>query len=350
MTVTLKVIAEAAGVSIPVVSQVLNSKGQRFRPETRRRVRQAACRLGYRPNSVARAMATGRPGCATLLLSTEGYRSTLPAELLRGIDGELARHNMHLTIARLPDEKLTSEGYVPKILREWLSEGLLINYTSDIPRKMLALIRGHDIPSVWINCRLHHDCVHPDDYDAGRLAGEHLLALGHRRLAYVCSWRPQDLRQAHYSARDRGGGLRAALRRAGLAPLRPPAYEADEPRRLELVRGWLADPRTRPTGVFCYGDRDAPILAASALQLGLRIPEDISILLCADEPFVRMGLRFTTLAVPAAAVGAEAVRMMLRKVEQPNDRLPRRAIPFELHAGGTSAPPPGAPSSRASTV
>jgi len=133
MATTLKVIAEAAGVSIPVVSQVLNSKGQRFRPETRRRVRQAAERLGYRPNNSARAMATGRLGCAALVLSTQGYRSTLPAELLRGIDEELARHNMHLTIARLPDEKLTREGYVPKILREWLSDGLLINYTSDIP-------------------------------------------------------------------------------------------------------------------------------------------------------------------------------------------------------------------------
>jgi DNA-binding LacI/PurR family transcriptional regulator len=102
--------------------------------------------------------------------------------------------------------------------------------------------------------------------------------------------------------------------------------------------------------MLCYGDRDASVVAAAALQLGLRIPEDISIVLCADEPFVRMGLRFTTLVVPAAVVGAEAVRMMLRKVERPNDRLPRRAIPFELHAGGTSAPPPGAPSSRARTV
>jgi len=206
---------------------------------------------------------------------------------------------------------------------------------------MLSLIRGHDIPSVWINCKLPHDCVHPNDYAAGRLAGEHLLALGHRRIAYMCSRRTQNIATAHYSVRDRQAGLQAALRRAGIEPLSPPDYDADEARRLELVRQWLANPRRRPTGVLCYGDRDAPLLATAALQLGLRIPNDVTILLCADEPYHRMGYRFTTLTVPAAAVGIQAVRLLRQKAESPKSRLPRRAIPFGLHHGDTSAPPAG---------
>jgi LacI family transcriptional regulator len=187
--------------------------------------------------------------------------------------------------------------------------------------------------------KLGQDCVHPDDYAAERLAGMHLPSLGHRRIAYLCSWWPQDMAGAHYSVRQREAGLRAALREVSVEPRCPPNYDADEARRLGLVRQWLADPRRRPTGVLCYGDRDAPLLAGAALQLGLRIPEDLSTLLCAEEPYDRMGFRFTTLAVPGAAVGAEAVRMLRRKIEHLDSGLPRRAIPFEFHRGNTTAAP-----------
>src|SRR6185295_16580276 len=185
MPVTIKEIAERSGLSVPTVSQVLNNKGHRYRSETCKRVLKAVRELGYRPNSSARAIRMGRFNCVALLLSTERHKSFLPNELLRGIHDGVAEHDYHMSLTVLPDDKLTSQGFVPKILRQWMADGLLINYHVDVPQRMIELIHEHGIPSVWINTKQKSDCAFPDDLGASREATEKLLALGHRRIFYA---------------------------------------------------------------------------------------------------------------------------------------------------------------------
>ena len=143
----MKQIAEHLGLSLPTVSQVLNNRGQ-LRPETRRRVLRAAVKLGYRPNTAAKAISTGRFNCIALLLGADPLSGYLNRDMIEGIHDALADRNMHLTITKLPDQKLTDDGYVPKMLRESMADGMLINYKANIPPGMVELIEEDRLPAI----------------------------------------------------------------------------------------------------------------------------------------------------------------------------------------------------------
>src|SRR5688572_22758476 len=187
MSVTIKEIARRTGLSVPTVGNVLGRSGDRYSAETRRRVLEAAAELGYRPNSSARAMRQGRFGCAALILSRSRQQthSFIPTGLLDGLDNELGRHDMHLTITRLSDEELSHDDFVPKVLRQHMADGMIVNYTHGIPPAMLDLIHAHHTPAVWLNAKLNEDCAYPDDLGAAKAVTEELLKLGHRRIALV---------------------------------------------------------------------------------------------------------------------------------------------------------------------
>src|SRR4051794_20332710 len=144
MSVTIKEIARRTGLSVPTVGNVLGRSASRYSAETRQRVLAAAQAMGYRPNSSARAMRQGRTGAAALVLSRshQSSHSHIPAGLLDGIDDELATRGMHLTVSRLTDEELSSDDILPKVLREYLADGMIVNYTHEIPPGMLELIRA----------------------------------------------------------------------------------------------------------------------------------------------------------------------------------------------------------------
>lgn len=343
MAVTIQEIARLSGLSHPTVSQILNNKGQLYRPETCRQVLDAARKLGYRPNSAARSLVRGRFACAALLMGSDSSRSMLPQRLLEGIHDGLAEHAMHLTVAKLPDEKLTSPDFVPKLLREWTADGLLINYNAMVPQRLIDLVQQYRLPSVWINSKHPADCVHPDDLGGGRQAVEHLLALGHKRIAYV-SYTYGFNEQSpphHYSAIDRYEGYAQAMRDAGLAPrfIHGTRF-VDLHERIEFSRQWLAGD-DRPTAVVINGTSIALPTFAAALSLGLRIPDDMSILTFAAElPPGQKGYDFglETCVVPEYDEGKAAVKMLEEKIRQPSVPIPPGVIPMRLVPGYTCAP------------
>src|SRR4051794_33407113 len=210
MSVTIKEIARRTGLSIPTVGNVLGRSASRYSADTRRRVLEACQELGYKPNASARAMRQGRFGCAALVLSrNKQSHSHIPNGLLDGLDDALAQHDMHLTVSRLTDEELTRGDFLPKVLRESMADGMIVNYTHEIPQAMLDLIHAHHAPAVWLNAKLKEDCVYPDDFGAAKAATEHLLALGHRRIAFlhlISSIFGESFAQAkskfHYSVSD----------------------------------------------------------------------------------------------------------------------------------------------------
>src|SRR3954454_10618540 len=231
MSVTIKEIARRTGLSIPTVGNVLGRAASRYSAETRQRVLKAASDLGYKPNASARAMRQGRVGCAALVLSRSKQQthSHIPNRLIDGIDDELARHDMHLTVSRLTDEELSDNDFVPKVIRQHMADGMIVNYTHEIPPAMLELIRAHHTPAVWLNAKLDSDCVYPDDFRAAETATAQLIGMGHRRIAllHLIAQQPwgssvsfaQALRRFHYSVGDRAGGYVCAMRAASLSPL-----------------------------------------------------------------------------------------------------------------------------------
>lgn len=341
MAVTLKRIAEQCGLSLQTVGAVLGGKQALFRPETVARVKAAAEELGYRPNSAAKAMRSGRFGCAALVLSDDPWRSALFRPQLSGIDQALTAAGMHLVHALVPERDLRERGQVPKIIGELMADGLLINYNTGIPEALDQVISRHRLPAIWMNAKRARDCVHPDDEGAGRLATEHLLGLGHRRIAYVDYCHATEQPDHHYSAGDRQAGYERAMRAAKLTP-----RVITTPRTLPSAQipqaacAWLTA-ADRPTAVVTYCEREAePILYAAVALLRLEVPRDLSIVAIADDPADHTGVTLATVLLPRYDLGRVAVELLLERIAAPKRALPARCLPVRLAAGTSTAAPP----------
>ncbi|BDI32497.1 LacI family transcriptional regulator [Capsulimonas corticalis] len=332
MPVTLKQIAERSGLSFQTVSKILNNQAPSYRAETREHVLRVAEELGYRPHSSARATRTGRFGSIALVRSTVSDRSTVFEGLLSGIEDTLAEHDLHLMLARLSDQVLGSSELMPKFLRQWTADGLLINYHMDIPAPLQEILHRYNLPSIWINSQQASDCVRPDDFGAGRMAAEHLLGLGHQRIAYAVHG------TRHYSAADRWEGCREAMRAAGL-PERRIEFEGDAYAWAGFWREELTRP-SRPTAVIAYMPHIAQGAFYAALTSGMHIPKDLSLITFAEHVVEETALPLTTYLLPSHAMGRSATEMLVQKIADPQTSLPAQLLPFDGFHGLTCASPP----------
>ncbi len=347
MSITIKEIAQSTGLSIPTVGNVLGRAAHRYSEATQQRVRKAAAELGYIPNSSARAIRHGRFDCAQLVLSRSKQQthSYIPTGLLDGLDEELASHSMHLTVSRLSDEELTSQEILPKVLREHMADGMIVNYTHDIPPKMLELIRAHRTPAVWINNKLPEDCVYPDDVHAAQSATEELIRLGHRRIVLVHmnarlgrhGTLKDNWSSIHYSAADRAAGYRQAMSAAGLSA-RIISHDEfiDEPQHVDTCVALLraAD---RPTAVLVYSENEMHALVCAARVVGLKIPGHLSVVGCMPATAWIAGYQVGIVAIPTVEVGRRAVRMLQEKIKTPAKVFKPEPIAYKLMAYQTVA-------------
>jgi LacI family transcriptional regulator len=338
MAVTLKRIAEHCGLSLQTVGAVLGGKERLFRPATVAKVREAAALLGYRPNSAAKAMRSGRFDCAALVLSDNPWRSTLFRPQITGIDHALMAAGMHLVHALVPEQDLRERGQVPKIIGELMADGLLINYNTGIPDALDQVITKHRLPAIWMNAKRARDCVYPDDVGAGRLATEHLLALGHRRIAYVDYCHATTQPDQHYSAWDRQDGYEQAMRAAGLTPRVITSPRSVPSAQIpQAARSWLLG-KDRPTAVVTYCEREAePILYAATALFGMQVPRDLSIVTIADDPADHTGVPLATVILPRYELGKVAVELLLERIAAPKRSLPPRCLPVHLEPGVSTA-------------
>jgi DNA-binding LacI/PurR family transcriptional regulator len=334
--VTIKSLAERCGVSPQAVSCALRGQG-RLSVQTRARIRRAAEELGYRPNSAARGIRRGRFGAAALLMGTHGGH--FPQGMWEGVHDELAGHDMLLTLARIPDDQLATQDYLPKVIREWSVDGLLVHYAYNIPASLRQAIADARIPAVWLNTRLPVDCVSPADLDAGRACTRHLLERGHRRVAYLFLGQLTG----HHSEADRRRGYELEMRRAGL---RPAVVEMEVQRGpgadgvmvdtgFATARAWLGQ-SPRPTAVVTYSGRTGEALLLAAVSLGLRIPQDLAITTIENAPANFSGLPLTTVVLDVGELGRTAVRMLLKKIETSRHVSKPVFVPNRLVVGAST--------------
>lgn len=340
MAITLKRIAEHCGLSLQTVGAVLSGKEALFRPETVAKVKAAAQELGYRPNSAAKAMRSGRFDCAALVLSDNPWRSTLFRPQLTGIDHALNAAGMHLIHALIPEQDLRERGQVPRIIGELMADGLLINYNTGIPDALDQVITKHRLPAIWMNAKRARDCVYPDDEGAGRLATEHLLQLGHQRIAYVDYCHATTQPDQHYSAWDRQAGYEQAMRAAKLTPRVITSPQSVPSAQIpQVARAWL-EAADRPTAVVTYCEREAePILYAATALMGMQVPRDLSIVTIADDPADHTGVPLATVILPRYDLGKVAVDMLLERIAAPKRSLQARCLQVKLVPGVSTATP-----------
>lgn len=334
---SLEDIANEVGVSKSTVSLVLNGKARKARISEKRikEITEAAARLNFVPNAAARAIRKGRFGQLGLLLSAIPTRALLLPGLLESIRITLREKDQLLLIGELPDEKLTDDMEMPRILREWAADGLLINYLEAVPERMRAILDEHRIPTVWLNIKRDTDAVYTDDFSAAVNATEHLIEMGHKRIAYLAMGV-----SGHFSKKDRENGYRQAMVAAKLPPdVHQWQASVHASQRAEAARRWLEEQNPRPTAVLTYGQGDALPLYTAALQLGLKVPEDLSIATFHPGPLSLAGLNISTWCIPSRELGRAGVEMLLERIEKKADSMPSIVLPYTEVIGSTIAPP-----------
>jgi LacI family transcriptional regulator len=328
--ITQRDIAKKLGISQDAVSTALRgAKG--VSEDTRSRVLMTARKLGYRPNTAARAARTGRFDAAALLLQV--HQNYLPTYLLSGVARGLAKHDMNMVVTEMPAEAMVSEGHVPKLLRELAVDGLLIDYIPPHDQKTQALLERHRIPAIWINDKRGSDCAHPDDFDAGLRMTREFIRAGHRRIAF--GWvrsTPARGRRSHYSGHDRHAGYIQAMQEAGLSPretyVTPGGRNGtdDDTRVVEFREMWT-DPQ-RPSALVACGMTEAAPAAVAAVAEGLTLQRGVVIGCFHETLRSEIGLPMIIWQIPHEASGATAAEMLIEKINDPETPLAPRALPY----------------------
>jgi len=339
---TIATIASEMGLSRATVTHVLNGRGaqQRISPETQQRVLEVALRLGYRPNASARAIRAGRFGSIGLVQALRGLY--LPPLLLDGLSRAVTDLRMHLVMTQVPDDVIDDEAYFPHALSDLSVDGVLVNRHTGCSQAFIRRLHELHIPAVFINVGQEYDCVHPDEVGGGRMATAFLQNLGHERIAYVDKDEPGE---THFSVRDRHAGYVLQMEDAGCMPWRhslPSHWEItgrlDADARVESARELLARP-DRPTAVVAYELTEAITVTRAASLLGLRIPQDLSIVQFHDWIDDHSFIPIHTVCNVMHLVGAEAARMIVEKIDRPETALPARIVPMHLIPGASCMPP-----------
>jgi LacI family transcriptional regulator len=324
---------------VPAVYQAISGSGT-LSAATRERILSAARDLGFAPNTAAIAISRGRFGGIAILSSAERGRPLPSPRVSHAMQEECHARNLHLSMTTLSDSQLVGDGQLPKLLRELSVDGFLINILIPIPR-MTEYLEKQRLPSVWLNVRRASDCLYPDDYDGVRRGTEHLIRLGHRRIAYTMT--SGHMGEAlHYSVGDRERAYLDTMHGAGLEPrLLKPDRDLKPLERAAYVRAWLSEPASsRPTAVIGYERAEGMTVLWQAHELGIDVPGQLSVMHVTEEPDEWTGRVITRLRIPQYDIGHRAVELLCRKIDDPAEPLPPCPVPLDLIPGETAGPAP----------
>jgi DNA-binding LacI/PurR family transcriptional regulator len=307
MRVSIKDIAKAAGVSHSTVSRAL-SDSPLVSDETKARVQLLAQEMGYSPNTLARSLVTRQTYSIGVVVTT--IADPFIAEVVQGIEAT-AQDNGYTVILCNSGAQPEREIAAVEMLRSKRVDAVIVT-SSRVGALYLEHLERTGVPIVLINNHNEQSgrytfTVTVDNRHGGHLATQHLIQLGHHRIAYVTA--PAD----HSSDLDRRTGYRQALTEAGIeldpTLIVPGNGRADGGERaLEALMASGA----LPSAVFCYNDMTAIGLVHAACREGLDVPGDLAVVGFDDIPFATYFYPpLTTIAQPKVEMGRFAMEMVL---------------------------------------
>jgi len=320
---TIRDVAERAGVSLGTVSNVLNRPGL-VAPTTRARVQTAMEELGFIRNTAAHQLRGGNSrsiGVVVLDVSNSFFTETI-----RGIE-DAANENDYVVIVSSSDAMKEREDRCLRLLEEQRVLGILITPAQRELRDLAALQeRGTHVILLDRHSPDHTFCsVAVDDVRGGELAASHLFNQGHRRIAFVNG--PGEIRQCA----DRRRGVRRAARQAGLSPdtavVELPVGALTTLAGQQAARNLLLG-RRRPTGVVCANDMVAMGVLRGLRESGVKVPDDIAVVGYDDIDVAAMlSPPLTSIRQPKYELGVAAARLLLEEVADQAHR--HREVRFE---------------------
>jgi DNA-binding LacI/PurR family transcriptional regulator len=299
---TIRTVAARAGVSKSLVSLVLQNS-PRVSDAKRQAVLEAVAELGYRPDPVARSLAQRRTRTVGVVI--DDLSNPWYVALLDGLRPVLHAHGLRPLLA---DGR--TEPDAVQALSDLRVDGLLLVGTPSSSAADQVDALGRQMPTVVAGTREPRlsavDLVANDDYSGAQLATRHLLELGHRRIAHIVG--------EGEVGRLRRAGYEAVIAEAGLEP-RCVTGDWTETAGHRLANDLLRSP-DRPTGIFAANDLSAVGVLAAADDLGLRVPEDVSVVGYDDDWFARLPrLSLTTINGHTTEVGEVAGRTLIARID-----------------------------------
>ncbi|MGV9801777.1 LacI family DNA-binding transcriptional regulator [Mycobacterium sp. NPDC003449] len=275
---TLDDVARAAGVSKSVASRALTGDARaRMSEATRARVLAAAAQLDYVPNARARALRQSRSGAIGLIVPD--VNNAVFADMVAGVQAVTTGHGTDVLLGQV-DPPPAGGRQLSRLVREGRVDGLLLQRREDFDDVMLAAVLQPGIPAITVNSRLpgRVGSVILDDQRGTATATEYVIGLGHRHIAFISGT------DTHDTARRRKSGYLDAMGAAGLTPdphwIVDAGWEADAGAVAveRLYREAALGRAGGPTAVVVASVNAAVGAASSALRLGVRIPDQLSII------------------------------------------------------------------------
>lgn len=326
-------VAREAGVSKSTVSNVIRG-AVGVAPETRNRVREAIEQLGYRPNVLARQLVQQRTTTLGVVVGDLG--NPFYAEMAKQIERAAAGRGYRAMFCNTAGD-MDAELAGLESLMEYRAAGILF-LSQPIDMARARGVVEDRVPAVFLTCSADWgDVVSGDDEAGAELATQHLIDLGHERIAYFADPIVEDA-----ADRDRQSGYARVMERARLTPTvlhwnRPPGDLLREARDKELDEIL----HSHVTAVFSSNDYGAIELLECADRHGVRVPQDLSVIGFDDVVMAGLArISLTTVRQPQAELASLAVEVLAARVQGTLEGPPRRkTLGLELIVRGSTAPP-----------
>lgn len=335
-SVTIKDVAQKAGVSHPTVSRVIHDSS-RISEKTKQRVRRVMEQLRYRPNRLARGL-VHRESQVLACIVPELNPHVQP--ILRGVADECRRRDYGLMVFSTEYWTEAEVSYA-EVVENWRVDGVLIYnvvYHAALTREVRALQKER-VPFVFLNKYLGQKTVNAagvDNEEAVAQAVNHLHGLGHRRIGLL------NGSLMSVDGVERKTGFRRAMERAGLEYDEALAGDANfsDGEAFEETRRILCA-RRPPTALFCANDLMAMGAVKAIQSRGLRVPRDVSVVGFDDIEAGRwFSPAMSTVRPPLVDIGGKAIDLLVKTIREPGRPAEQIALQAKLVVRESSGPAP----------
>ncbi|MEC5423128.1 LacI family DNA-binding transcriptional regulator [Virgibacillus sp. C22-A2] len=314
---TIKDIARETGYSISTVSRVLNNKSEGMTNETRQKILQTVAKLNYQPNQFARGLITKKSNVLGLMVPN--ILNPYFAQICRGAEDEAARQGYSLIICNSDDNPEKEKRYI-RLLKERQVDGMLLASMNRLSAENEFYLTDSQIPFVLVD-RGNDQNIAPgvsiDNLQGGYLAGNHLLELGHRNIA--CMTGPSGISNSE----KRLQGFLMAMKEKGVQipfhHIIDGNYDMDS--AYSEAKRFLQT--SDVTAIFTHNDLMACGVYEAANELGIAIPDQLSVIGFDDIPFCNvLSPKLTTIRQDTYKMGQESVNLLVKQIEkEPTESL-----------------------------
>lgn len=308
--ITIKDVAKLAGVGIATASRALNNR-EDVSPSTRQKVLEAAQRLGYVPNSLARSLVYGKTKKIGVIITT--ILNPFYATVVSGIESVLASKGYTLILYNSNEDPYKEKEAI-LALRQQRVDGLILAPIEYESLNVKYLIETK-IPFVLVARRTKEEdtnFVIADDFKVGKIATQYLIEIGHRKILFLNSWKSS-------SAKLRLEGYKEALREAGFLINPKLIYSLEPNTDLKALLEKILLNKSRPTAIFCFCDSIALEVMKILKGMNFKIPEDIAIVGCDNLEYTELlSPPLTTIEISKYDMGVMAAKILLEILEAEN--------------------------------